>query len=212
MSRLLFTNHIYYMLNYRIEYHENTIWGQIAFMTILNEKQKELYPKLAPANIDPASFLATDYLNHFNEMLMMLEMLPDMPDMLEDLEDWAPKSYPDHFIQSGFTDKDLAVEAYENAPSAYKTQFDGTVADLDKLIVSTLGGLRAVGIAERGFSAPARLLLQTRIEMMHILLLRISGIIHGHLVKDDEITISTPASAEPDSSTQSQDDIDKLFD
>ena len=180
-------------------------------MTELNEKQKELYPKLAPANIDPASFLATDYLNHFNELLMMLEMLPDMPDMLEDLEDWAPKSYPDHFRDSGFTDKELAIEAYENAPSAFKTQFDATIASLDNIIVSTLAGLRAVGVAERGFSAPARLLLETRIETMQTLLLRISGIIHGHLVEDDEISISTDASTEADISTHSQDDIDKLF-
>lgn len=181
-------------------------------MTELNDKQKELYAKLAPANIDPASFLATDYLNHFNELLMMLEMLPDMPDMLEDLEDWAPKSYPDHFRESGFTDKNLAIEAYENAPSAYKKQFDATVAGLDSLIVSTLSGLRAVGITERGFSAPARLLLEVRIETMQTLLLRISGIIHGHLVEDEETVISTDAAAEPDGDMQSQDDIDKLFD
>ena len=181
-------------------------------MPELNEIQKKLYPKLAKANIDPASFLATDYLNHFNELLMMLEMLPDMPDMLEDLDEWAPKSYPDHFMESGFADKELAVEAYTNAPSAFKSQFDSTISELDNLIVSTLKGLHAVGIIERGFSAPARLLLESRIETMQGLLLRLSGIIHGNLVEIDE-NIQTDTTGELiDTETQSQDDIDKLFD
>ena len=179
-------------------------------MTKLNKIQAELYPKLAPANIDPASFLATDYLNHFNELLMMLEMLPDMPDMLEDLDEWAPKTYPNHFMESGFADKELAVDAYLNAPSAFKTQFDTTVSDLDNLIVSTLKGLHAVGIVERGFSAPARLLLESRIEAMQGLLLRLSGIIHGNLIKE---TIQSDSAVDStDTETHSQDDIDKLFD
>lgn len=185
-------------------------------MTELNTIQKKLYPKLAPANIDPVSFLATDYLNHFNELLMMLEMLPDMPDMLEDLDQWAPKTYPDHFMESGFTDKELATEAYLNAPVAFKTQFDATVSKLDTLIVSTLNGLHAVGIVERGFSAPARLLLESRIKAMQELLLRLSGIIHGHLVESAETIQSDSAKDSPDTEseteTQSQDDIDKLFD
>lgn len=181
-------------------------------MSELNEIQKKLYPKLAPANIDPASFLATDYLNHFNELLMMLEMLPDMPDMLEDLDEWAPKTYPNHFMESGFTDKELAVEAYINAPSAFKTQFDATVSDLDHFIVSTLKGLHAVGIVERGFSAPARLLLESRIEIMQGLLLRLSGIIHGNLIEIDEDIQSDSTGDSTDTETQSQDDIDKLFD
>ncbi len=181
-------------------------------MSELNEKQKMLYPKLAPANIDPASFLATDYLNHFNELLMMLEMLPDMPDMLEDLDEWAPKTYPDHFMESGFTDKELAVEAYINAPAAFKSQFDTTVSELDNLIVSTLKGLHAVGIVERGFSPPARLLLESRIETMQGLLLRLSGIIHGNLIANEEAIQPSSAGEPAETEVQSQDDIDKLFD
>ena len=32
-------------------------------------------PRLADANINPVTGLATDYLNHFNEAIMLLEML-----------------------------------------------------------------------------------------------------------------------------------------
>ena len=179
-------------------------------MTELNSIQKALLPKLESANIDPASFLATDYLNHFNELLMMLEMLPDMPDMLEDLEEWAPKSYTNHFNDSGFVAKDLAIEAYENAPAKIKKQFDKTVTDLDNFIISTLGGLRSVGIMERGFSIPARMLLEARIQTMQTMLLRLNGIIHGNLIDEDE-TLSESITA-PEGDTKSQDDIDKLFD
>jgi len=35
--------------------------------------------RLAEANIHPATGLATDYLNHFNEAIMMLELSDDIP-------------------------------------------------------------------------------------------------------------------------------------
>lgn len=48
--------------------------------------------KAAGSNLDPKTLLATDYLNHFNEIVMLLEMIPDMPDILEDAKEWQPKS------------------------------------------------------------------------------------------------------------------------
>jgi hypothetical protein len=41
-------------------------------------------PRLADANINPASGLATDYLNHFNEAIMLLEILSSCPDFRHD--------------------------------------------------------------------------------------------------------------------------------
>jgi hypothetical protein len=38
---------------------------------------------LKAANINPATGLATDYLNHYNEIAMMIATLGDMPDMRE---------------------------------------------------------------------------------------------------------------------------------
>ena len=34
------------------------------------------------SNVNEQTLLATDYLNHFNEVVMLLEMQPDMPDMI----------------------------------------------------------------------------------------------------------------------------------
>ena len=36
-------------------------------------------PRLADANINPATGLATDYLNHFNEAIILLDMLSKPP-------------------------------------------------------------------------------------------------------------------------------------
>ena len=36
--------------------------------------------RLAAANINPKTRLASDYLNHFNEAIMLLDLLPSMPE------------------------------------------------------------------------------------------------------------------------------------
>ncbi len=86
------------------------------------------------SNINEQTLLATDYLNHFNEVVMLIEMIADMPECLEDAKAWAPKSYQDHFRDSNFSNRDLAVEAYEHAPERYRVPFEQVVAGLNHLI------------------------------------------------------------------------------
>jgi hypothetical protein len=85
-------------------------------------------------NIIEQTLLATDYLNHFNEIVMLLEMVPDMPEIIEEAKEWTPKSYTDHFNDSTFTEKDLAVAAYEHVPDRYKLPFEQTISQIDRLI------------------------------------------------------------------------------
>lgn len=85
-------------------------------------------------NINEQTFLATDYLNHFNEIVMLLELLPDMPDVLEEAREWAPKTYEQHFRDSVFKSKDLAIFAYENAPARYRVPFDETVEQTNAVV------------------------------------------------------------------------------
>ncbi|MBT7957515.1 MAG: hypothetical protein HN731_20110 [Rhodospirillaceae bacterium] len=102
-------------------------------------------------NIIEQTLLATDYLNHFNEIVMLLEMVPDMPEIIADAKAWQPKSYQDHFRDSTFTDKDLAVEAYNYVPTRYKKPFEQTIDQIDRLIeaaVRRLGEISALGDAE----------------------------------------------------------------
>ncbi|MEH6544838.1 MAG: hypothetical protein V7701_00310 [Sneathiella sp.] len=85
-------------------------------------------------NVNAVTLLATDYLNHFNEALMLAELVVDMPEMLPDFVDWKPKSYIDHFVESGIADRDLAIEAYEYSPTKFRNELDSTVQKLDSEI------------------------------------------------------------------------------
>ncbi len=89
-------------------------------------------------NINEQTLLATDYLNHFNEVVMLIEMIADMPECLEDVKAWAPKSYQDHFRDSSFSDRELAVQAYEHAPERYRAPFEQVVAGLNHRVATGL--------------------------------------------------------------------------
>ena len=80
------------------------------------KKYQELF---AGKNINPQTLLATDYLNHFNEIHMLLGMIVGMPDCNEDILEWQAITYQDHFKHSVFQDKDLAIKDYNYAPQKY---------------------------------------------------------------------------------------------
>ncbi|WP_417482253.1 hypothetical protein [Maricaulis sp.] len=94
--------------------------------------QGELSPDaLRAANINPATGLATDYLNHFNEVMMLMEMLPDMPDCAEDVLEWTPVDYCRHFMTSGFKNKELAVAAYQASPEPVRARLAGITQEIE---------------------------------------------------------------------------------
>lgn len=171
-------------------------------------EQQKIQPQLATANINPDSFLATDYLNHFNEIVMLMEMIPDMPELIEEAVEWTPKSYDQHFSESGFQAKALAIKAYNLAPTVFKTPFDKTCAEMQGIIQSTLNGLVAVNVLERGMSPAAQELIRARIEKLQALLMVLNQLIHGKV----EDTAPLAQEEAPQEDVQSQEDIDKLFD
>lgn len=99
---------------------------------------EEYQAKVKGTNISGQTLLATDYLNHFNEIVMLLDMLPDMPDMIEECMVWEPKSYKNHFADSMFSDKQLAIEAYDRVPGKYRRPFEATIGQLNGLIMDGL--------------------------------------------------------------------------
>ena len=103
----------------------------------------ELRSRVRRSNINEKTLLATDYLNHFNEFVMLVGLIPDMPDCLEEAQAWAPKGYKEHFQDSLFSDKDLAVEAYDVAPAQYRRQFETTVSMINSLIPQVLTRIKA---------------------------------------------------------------------
>ena len=97
----------------------------------LAEYCPELDPaRLAAANINPKTRLATDYLNHFHEAIMLLELLPDTPECIVELIGWEPLSYQEHFAASHFKDKELAIAAYAAAEPSARGRLDELAAIL----------------------------------------------------------------------------------
>ena len=79
--------------------------------------------------INPLTGLSTDYLNHFTEPVMVLEMIGTMPECLEDLLAWRPKTYPEHFAASRFSNRDAIVAAYDTTDPKVRATLD-CIADL----------------------------------------------------------------------------------
>lgn len=109
---------------------------------------------LAAANVHPGSRLATDYLNHFNEVAMLLDMLGDMPDMAADVLDWRPRDYCAHFEATGFRDRAIVVAAYHGADPNVRARFDAACAGAEAEVLAVQARLQADPGAV-GFAAEA---------------------------------------------------------
>jgi len=99
--------------------------------------------RLADANINPVTGLATDYLNHFSEAIMLLEMLSSCSDCTEEFLAWRPLSYREHFSASHFKDRQLAIEAYETADPALRGWLDTITGTMTAALVTTGVALRS---------------------------------------------------------------------
>eukprot|EP01037_Dinobryon_pediforme_P025395 gene25395-27530_t len=91
---------------------------------------------LAAANINPSTRLATDYLNHFNNIVMLLDLISVMPDCVGDVLDWRPLDYPSYFMVSHFKHKTLAIAAYQAADPAVRDRLERIVARLDTAVIA----------------------------------------------------------------------------
>jgi hypothetical protein len=173
--------------------------------------------KVAGTLINPDTLLATDYMNHFNEVVMLIEMLPDMPDMLPDCAAWQAKSYPEHFLGSGLDYGPLAAEAFTHLPSSIKVPFDLTTAQLNAVITLTIK--RAAASIAIGDTEEMRRSVGAGIAVMRKLTETLAGIINGskQTMDQDEIDAMLGAANDdqgapaPAASGGAQADIDKLF-
>lgn len=104
--------------------------------------------RLRAANINPVTGLATDYLNHYNEVAMLIGTLADMPDMAEDVLDWRPIGYPTHFARTGFAERGLAIAGWLVAARDVKAQFCTVRAELESRIADVQRRLAATSVPE----------------------------------------------------------------
>ena len=135
--------------------------------------------KVQGTNINEQTLLATDYLNHLNEPIMLFEMLGDVPELLDELAAWHPKSYVEHFADSSFTDKALAIEAYGVAPEIYRKPFDETVENANRCIAAAIEALSK--LREAGRDDEIRTLAAEVSRMLLTLVDKASSIIHGQV-------------------------------
>lgn len=104
----------------------------------LNEPMaRDWMERVAGSHINPKTLLATDYLNHFNEVIMLINMVADIPDVLADIQQWHFRTYQQHFLTGQLTYGPLAAEAYEHVPQPYKEAFEATVEKLRRVIAQT---------------------------------------------------------------------------
>jgi len=165
------------------------------------------------SNVNEQTLLATDYLNHFNELVMTLEMLADMPELLEEAKEWAPKDYKDHFRDSTIADKELAIEAYDHAPPKFKEPFEDNIAKINKLILTSVERL------ENDLSMGDMELVRSNASALSKVIQRImdmcSANIHGSVTTMDQSEIDNIIGSAPEPTAgagDAQADIDALFD
>lgn len=97
---------------------------------------------LQAANIHPVTGLATDYLNHFNEITMLIGLVADMPEVMDDIAGWRPLGYEQHFERSGFAGKALAIAAYRAIEPSRREAFEATIGLLDQEILAAVHRLQ----------------------------------------------------------------------
>jgi len=146
-------------------------------MTIAPESLETVRQKVRGTNINEQTLLATDYLNHLNEPIMLFEMLADVPELLDELAEWQPKSYVEHFTDSAFSDKDLAIEAYAVAPAMYREAFDETVDNAKQCIATAIEALTT--LTEQGRTEDVRVVSAEVSKILGSLVDKASSIIHG---------------------------------
>lgn len=96
----------------------------------------------AEALINPASGLANDYLNLFNEIVMLVESLPTMPEFFDDIQRWRPTSYRDYFRRSILPGRGSAIETYDRLDVRFRREFEAVVEELDRRSTGAVAAVR----------------------------------------------------------------------
>ncbi len=137
--------------------------------------------RLAAANINPSTGLATDYLNHFNEAIMLLDLASTMPECLPDLMAWRPLDYRAHFARSTFKDRALALAAYEGASRRARRDLERLADAMTAILLATRDAMASDtrGAAARAAARAAALLRP--------LVAQAGAVINGQVVAPDAV-------------------------
>jgi hypothetical protein len=93
----------------------------------------------AAALVNPASGIANDYLNHFNEILLLIENLPALlPEMIDEILAWKPVSYRQYFTNSPLPGSVKTLEIYDSLDEEFRLDFENMIEILDKIILESI--------------------------------------------------------------------------
>jgi hypothetical protein len=147
----------------------------------------ELCKRAQGSNVNDRTLLATDYLNHVNEIVMLVELIPDAPECLDDCKAWQPRSYQEHFADSGIADRDLAIEAYDYSPPEFRVAFDRLVTEMNRLVALSIARLE-VALTE-GNDDITRLIATRASRNLQDLIGQAGAVIHGETPRLDQSQI-----------------------
>jgi hypothetical protein len=152
-----------------------------------DKKEPAVQPeRLSAANISPVTWLATDYLNHFNEAIMLLEMYSSHPDCLDDILAWKPKSYREHFSSSQFKESKVALAAYDAADPQARRDLESLSDMMTVVLQATCAAMRSEMPPEE-----AKALTESVVSGLKPLVARAGAVINGDSPKSAD-------DAEPD--------------
>ena len=94
--------------------------------------------------VNPASGIANDYLNHFNEVLLLIENLPTLlPEMLDELLEWKPVTYREYFAKSQLPGSAAALEIYEGLDEGFRRDFECIIDGVNAMATASIDVIRA---------------------------------------------------------------------
>ena len=98
----------------------------------------------AAALVNPASGIANDYLNHFNEVLLLIENLPTLlPEMLDELLEWKPVTYREYFAKSQLPGSARALEIYDGLDENFRRDFESIIDGINAMALASIEVIRA---------------------------------------------------------------------
>jgi hypothetical protein len=150
-------------------------------------RYEELRARAKGTNVNDRTLLATDYLNHVNEIIMLMELVPEAPECLEDCRAWQPMSYVEHFEASSIGDRDLAIEAYAFSPPEFRSTFDRLITEMHRVVAGALASLEAA-LAQRD-GERARRVVELAVGALKTMVDQASSTIHGDVQIMDQAAI-----------------------
>ena len=132
----------------------------------------------AASLVNPASGLANDYLNVFNEIVMMIDLLPAMPDLADNIEAWSPITYRAYFTRSSLAGSESALNTYDRLDPTFRRAFERCAADLSRAAraaCSSILDLTAKADADDALAATC----DSQARRLRAKLERITGMVNG---------------------------------